>query len=197
MKYCLKIAVLGYLCLPTAWAAEEWVAVGKTADRFANVYIAKEFSTRNGTFQAIPESYVEFAKGDKTITKDFTVGTFWHQYKTPIRQFGIRFDELIATEILDCEENYFGRLRTIKKLKGKVVWDEIHPDQDIRLIQINGHSIGKMMCAVKDGKAPGTFASWKTPMPGYDPKPSREKIDALIDKYMPPRSGADEEAESH
>jgi hypothetical protein len=135
---------------PTPPSSDGWIELGPTIDGDGTIYLSKSFSQKTGKFSAIPESFLD--KQD-SVEGRFLVGTYRTTLRAPIKdEQGIDYDELIASEVIDCENDYFGRLRTIEKLKGKIVRDETTPDNKINMVQTHDWSIDGQLCNLHQGK---------------------------------------------
>jgi hypothetical protein len=144
----------------TPASSTEWIKLGPTTDNVGVIYLSPHFGQKSGKFSALPESF--FDKQDH-VEGNFLTGTYRMMLDAPIQdQKGISHDELIVTEVMDCENDYFGSLRTIEKLKGKVVLDETTSDDKIDMVQTHDWTIDKQLCRLHEGKAP-ELAGTSTP----------------------------------
>jgi hypothetical protein len=136
---------------------EQWVEDERSIDGGATIYLNKIFSSKSGTFNAVPESMLD--SKDK-LSGSFIVGSYRYVHDEPTTQNGIEYDESISTEILECNEFYFGTLKVVKKLKGVEVQSEIYDDKDVTMMQTRGANMGSKLCALHAGN----------PLPSVDPK---------------------------
>lgn len=132
--------------------AGEWIKLGPTTDNTGDIYLSHDFSQKTGKFGATPESFLD--KQD-SVEGSFLVGTYRMALTAPIKdEQGTDYDELIATEVMDCKNDYFGGLRTVEKLKGKVVRDETTPDGSIMMVQTHDWTIDGQLCKLHRGEKP-------------------------------------------
>lgn len=133
-------------------ASDEWTKLGPTTDNTGDIYLSHNFSQKTGKFDATPESFLD--KQD-SVEGTFLVGTYRMVMNAPIKdEQGVDYDELIGSEVMDCKSDYFGRLRTVEKLKGKVVRDETTPDGSIMMVQTHDWTIDGQLCRLHQGEVP-------------------------------------------
>jgi hypothetical protein len=132
-------------------AADGWVEAGRTRDGVATIHLQKSFGKKSGTFKSVPDSMLE---KEGTLSGDFLLGTYRFSYDKPIVELGVKFDELLVVEVLDCRRSYFGTLKRTQKLKGRVVAEEVTKDADLVLTQVPGPTVDAQLCDVHDGKPP-------------------------------------------
>lgn len=163
-----------------------WVNAGRTLDNSATVYLSGQFGQKSGTFKAMPESMQD--KQDH-VSGTFLVGTFRQVLDdTEENMRGLQYDELITTEVLDCQNAYFGTLRRVEKLRGKVVQDVVTPDDDIDMMQSHIAYIDLALCDLHQGKANISIAPVANP--DYNPHPTDADYDRLVDKYLHPAAAS-------
>lgn len=152
---CLLTATLSSLAFAQSHSpapAGEWTKLGPTTDNTSDIYLSHNFSQKTGKFGATPESFLD--KQD-SVEGSFLVGTYRIVSTTPIKdEQGTDYDELIATEVMDCKNDYFGGLRTLEKLNGKVVRDETTPDGSIMMVQTHDWTIDGQLCKLHRGETP-------------------------------------------
>lgn len=164
----------------------KWVKDEMDLDNSALIYLSKEFSQKSGQFKAEPESMLD---KEDNIKGDFLVGTYRYVYNEPSEEQGIMVDEMESTELLDCERRYYGTLKQVKKLKGKIVAEKIRADEDISMMQTSGVNLDSKLCELHAGKPVTKFARDGIDNPSYNPNPTAKDIDAIIDKYSQPGAG--------
>lgn len=163
-----------------------WVKDEMDLDNSALIYLSKEFSPKSGPFNAEPQSMLD--KVDK-IRGDFWVGTYRYIYNEPSEEQGIMVDELVSTELLDCERRYYGTIKQVKKFKGKIVAEKLTPDEDILMMQMGGVNLDSKLCELHAGKHVTKFVREAVTNPAYNPQPTAQNIDAIMDKYAKPNTG--------
>lgn len=136
---------------PGAPAAGEWVPAGRTRDDTAAIHLRRTFGKKSGTFKAEPESMLDRTP---TVSGEFLVGTYRFAYDQPISELGVKFDELIVVELLDCRRSYFGTLERRRRLRGQPVDEEITKDADVLMTQVTIPTVDAQLCDVHDGKPP-------------------------------------------
>jgi hypothetical protein len=147
-----------------AQAVQSWVKDERAVDGGATIYLGKRFGSKSGTFRATPESMLDTK--DK-ISGNFIVGQYRYVYDKPLSQDGLTFNELIATELLDCKESYYGRLRVVKKLNDKEVLNQKVADSDVSMTQTQGPSIAGKLCALHTGGKSPSLDPKKNANPAY------------------------------
>jgi hypothetical protein len=181
-----NLAALGLLISTASVAvgATTWTKGESTPDGDGSIYFSTAFTQKTGTFKATPESMLD--KKD-TVTGTFVVGTYRIVSKQADQDInGTAYDELIATELMDCTNAYYGRIRTVEKLKGKVVSDQTTPDHDIQMTEQQGPTIDSQLCQLHQGKPAGSLDP--TANPDYNPNPSDQDLDKIIDKHLPAKT---------
>lgn len=152
---CVFVATLCSLAFAQSHSpapAGGWSKLGPTTDNTGDIYLSHDFSQKTGKFGATPESFLD---KQESVEGSFLVGTYRMALTAPIKdEQGTDYDELIAAEVMDCKNDYFGGLRTVEKLKGKVVRNETTPDGSIMMVQTHDWTIDKQLCRIHDGKAP-------------------------------------------
>ena len=129
-----------------------WIKLGPTIDNDGVIYLSPEFDKKTGKFSATPESFLD--KQDRG-EGSFLVGTYRTALSAPIKdEQGVEYDELIASEVIDCQNDYYGTLRTVEKLKGKVVRDETATDDKITMVQTHDWTIDAQLCRLHQGQKP-------------------------------------------
>lgn len=163
-----------------------WVNAGRTLDNSTTVYLSGQFGQKSGTFKAMPESMLD--KQDH-VSGTFLVGTFRQVLDdTAEDMHGLQYDESITTEVLDCQNAYFGTLRQVEKLRGKVVQDLVTPDHDINMMQSHIAYIDLALCDLHQGKANISIAPVANP--DYNPHSTAVDYDKLVDKYSHPATAS-------
>ena len=140
----------GYLppALADAETSAQWVKDGATVDGGGTIYLSTTFTRKSGTFRAMPDSIME----DKdSVSGTFLVGTYRmvaDKNEPPMEGMHGKYDELISTELMDCDNRYAGTLRRIEMLAGKIVYEQTKQDNDILMIQSapNANDIGMKLC---------------------------------------------------
>lgn len=128
----------------TAQNNNEWVAseisrsLPGQEDVSGKTYFSNKFGIKEGTFEASYRSI--FDKRNKVSGK-FLVAKFRYIYDDPIGEKGSSMDPLhnesISTVMLDCSNNFVATLKSVYLLNGKTVSENIIPDEDIEMSQIN------------------------------------------------------------
>jgi hypothetical protein len=128
----------------TAQNDNEWVdsemsrSLPGQEDVSGKTYFSNQFGIKEGTFNASYRSI--FDKRNKVSGK-FMVAKFRYIYDEPIGEKGSSMDPLhnesISTVMLDCKNNFVATLKLVYLLNGKTVSENIIPDEDIELSQIN------------------------------------------------------------
>ncbi len=128
----------------TAQNTNEWVAseisrsLPGQEDVSGKTYFSNKFGIKEGTFEASYRSI--FDKRNKVSGK-FLVAKFRYIYDDPIGEKGSSMDPLhnesISTVMLDCSNNFVATLKSVYLLNGKTVSENIIPDEDIEMSQIN------------------------------------------------------------
>ena len=165
-------------------SSASWVKDEQTPDKTAQIYLNPVFSWVSGKFDAVPESIL-----DKTVSIEgkYLVGEYRYLFKRAEKGAdGKLSDELVSTEILDCENNFFGTRKRVRRLKGKVVSDENITDADVTMIQTTMPNMGAKLCALHQHKKMPSLQPQSNP--NYNPNPSASDIDKIIDKYMQPKA---------
>lgn len=129
-----------------------WIKLGPTIDNDGVIYLSPEFDKKTGKFSATPESFLDKQDSGEG---SFLVGTYRTALSAPIKdEQGVEYDELIASEVIDCQNDYYGTLRTVEKLKGKVVRDETATDDKITMVQTHDWTIDAQLCRLHQGQKP-------------------------------------------
>jgi hypothetical protein len=189
-------ALIGALALtglfahfPVAQAAQAWIKDELTLDGEAQIYLSAEFSQIKGKFRAQPESILDTM--DK-IDGTFIVGKYRYAYKRPTADAsGKLVDEMISTEILDCQRQFYGTLKQQWLRNGKSVAEKNTALADVSMIQTHGANLGSKLCDLYAHKPAAPLERRAVSNPSYKPQPSAKDVDALIDKYSPPKKGID------
>lgn len=158
-----------------------WIKDEKSADGAAQIYLSPAFTPVKGKYAAVPESMID---ARSTIEGHFLMGSYRYVFTKPeTGADGTLSDELVATEILDCKDNFFGTARQVRKYKGKVVSVRITPPADITMTQTTSPNIGSKLCALSQNRKAVSLQQKSVDNPGYNPKPTVKDIDRLIDKH--------------
>lgn len=128
----------------TAQNTDEWVAfeisrsLPGQEDVSGKTYFSNQFGIKEGTFKA---SYRSIFDKRNTVSGKFIVAKFRYIYDEPIGEKGSSIDPLhnesISTVMLDCKNNFVATLKSVYLLNGKTVSENIIPDEDIEMSQIN------------------------------------------------------------
>ncbi|NPU85899.1 MAG: hypothetical protein HPY65_15595 [Syntrophaceae bacterium] len=128
----------------TAQNHNEWISsevsrnLPGQEDVSGKTYFSNQFGMKEGTFKASYRSI--FDKRNKVSGK-FIVAKFRYIYDDPIGEKGSSIDPLhnesISTVMLDCSNNFVATLKSVYLLNGKTVSENIIPDEDIEMKQIN------------------------------------------------------------
>jgi hypothetical protein len=178
--------IMAFSAMANAANQQPWIRDEASSDHSAYIYLSKDFSTKVGQFKAMAESVL--AKED-TLKGEFLVGTYRYVYKRPVRQDGgVMADELISTELLSCNDRFYGTLKRTLKLKGKIVSEKIN--DDVLMVQTSGVNLGSKLCELHAGNPPSRLERKAINNPRHNPNPTAKDIDALIDKYATPGAGA-------
>lgn len=160
-----------------------WIKDGKSIDGTAQIYLSPAFATAKGKYAAVPESVID---SRSSIEGEFLVGTYRYVFKTPETSTGgIRSDELVSTEILDCKENFFGTAKQVRKFKGKIVNQSITAPGDILMTQSTGPEIGSKLCALAQHNKVTSPEHRAGINPSYNPRPTAKDLNRIVDKYAP------------
>lgn len=172
-------------CHVSAVPAADWVAAGMSTEGDARVELSTSFSKKKGRFAAVPESLIE---NRQSIQGEFIVGRYRYVYKTPQVENGLRVDEAVFTELMDCENQYYGTLLRTKRFRGKAVRTQRVPDAQLSMVQTSGPTtVDAKLCALHAGRSPADAGPHQGANPDYHPGASNEEqVDALIDQYAPP-----------
>lgn len=170
-------------CVYVSASAAEWIDAGPSVEGNAKIQLHSGFSKKSGKFKAMPDSIME--KKD-FIEGNFVVGTYRFVYSPAEQDGGHLIDELVSTEIMDCESKYYGTLRQIKKYKGKIVADRVTADKDVMMMEIRGDNNDSQLCELHAGGKPAAVDRSAVTNPDYMPTASDQSTDALLDKYAPP-----------
>ncbi|NIE65653.1 hypothetical protein [Burkholderia sp. Ax-1719] len=134
-------------------AVPQWIKAEAAVDGAGTIYLSPRFTEKSGTFAATPESITDTRT---SIDGTFLVGT-WRMQGTPGAPAlkgmqGEHYDEMITTELIDCANGFGGTLRTVEKLRGKVVRDDITADKDIMMVQTSMVTVDTQLCELHTGK---------------------------------------------
>jgi len=165
--------------------AAEWVDVDRSVEGDAKIQLSTVFGKKSGKFKAIPESMLD---NRRSIEGNFSLGTYRYVYSHAEQEDGPVFDEKIVTEVLDCQKNYFGTAKEVRKYKGKVVAEKLTSNADISMMELSGASIDAQLCELHAGKVPASRSQQQVPNPNYNPNPSDKDIDAILDKHVPKKT---------
>lgn len=178
----LPIAALLVSVAPAALAKETgnvWIKDELSVDGGARIYLNAAFTPIKGKFKAVPESMID--KKD-TIEGSFLLGEYRYLFNKPeTGKDGTLSDELVSTEILDCNANYFGTMKQVRKYKGKVVSETATPVADVTMMQISSPNIGSKLCDLSANKKVASLTPKANP--SYKPAQTQKDIDRIIDKY--------------
>lgn len=181
----LTFAVLAASMSPAALARESsdasWIKDEISVDGSAQIYLSPVFSTINGRFKAVPESIIDTKDA---IEGDFLLGEYRYLFKKPTTgKNGKLSDELVSTEVLDCKDNFFGTMKQVRKYKGTIVNSSASASADVTMIQTSSPNIGAKLCALYQNKKVARLQQKAVTNPSYNPRPSKQDIDHIIDKY--------------
>jgi hypothetical protein len=146
LSFCLLTAALFSTVPLMAQSAEksEWVAHGQDEDKTATIYLSTKFVPMTGTFEVVPASPTD---ARDSLSGTFLVGQFRYVFNKPEIIVGnILADEILTTNILECKEGFYGTIKTIKKLKNKVVQELKLPDGEFYLSQASGTTLWRQLC---------------------------------------------------
>jgi len=164
-------------------AAGQWVKDEQTLEPGATIYLGTSFSEKTGKFRAQPESMLDTTS---SIEGRFIVGTYRYVYQTPEQDVnGTAYDELVSTELLDCERHYYGTLKQVRKRRGAVVSETVKPIANVSMIQMGGVNLGSKLCDLHAKRTVQPLRRAPVDNPAYKPNPSGEDIDALFERHMP------------
>ncbi|GGY72762.1 hypothetical protein ACFFTM_02015 [Pseudoduganella plicata] len=164
-------------------ATGQWVKDEQTLEPGATIYLSAAFGSKKGKFRAQPESMLDTTS---SIDGSFIVGTYRYVYQTPERDAqGNAYDELQSTELLDCERNYYGTLRQVRKRNGAIVSETVKSDAQVSMMQMGGVNLGSKLCDLHAKRAVQPLRRAPVDNPAYKPNPSDQDIDALINRHIP------------
>ncbi len=170
------------------WAAvavQSWIKDEATLEPGAQIYLGAEFGLKQGRFNALPESMLDT---NTSIEGSFIVARYRYVYQKPVKdQSGKLFDELISTELLDCNRQFYGTLKQVRLRKGNPVSESSTRDADVLMTQTRGVNLGSKLCDLHAHRAVQPLTRQAVNNPAYKPQPSDKDIDALIDRHMPPK----------
>ena len=165
-------------------AAASWIKDEISLDGSAQIYLNSAFTPIKGKFKAVPESITDRID---TIEGGFLLGEYRYMLKKPeTGKDGKISDELVTTEILDCKRNFFGTMKQVRKYKGKVVSEKSTPALNVTMMQTPSPNIGTKLCAVSQSKKVSPLEPVANP--SYNPRPTEQNIDRIIDKYDTPKA---------
>lgn len=184
----ITFAALIASATPSAPAKESdkaaWIKDELSLDGSAQIYLNAAFAPIKGKFKAVPES---ITNRKDSIEGSFLLGEYRYMFKKPeTGKDGKVSDELVSTEVLDCKNNYFGTMKQVRKYKGKVVSEKSTPASDVTMIQTTSPNIGTKLCAVSLDKKVSRLEPVANP--SYNPRPSEQDIDRIMDKYDVPKA---------
>ena len=185
----VSVAVLALAACPSVLAkdtiATAWVKDEQSLDRSAQIYLNPAFTPIKGKFKAVPESVMD---RKDTIEGSFLVGEYRYVFNKPERdKDGKLSDELISTEVLDCNKQFYGTLKQVRKYKGKVISESGRPAASVEMIQTSSPNIGTKLCALFENKKVARLVQAPVTNASYNPKPTQQDVDKIIDKYAPPK----------
>lgn len=166
-----------------AAATQPWVKDEATLEPGAQIYLGTGFAVKKGKFKAMPESMLDTKN---SIEGSFVVANYRFVYQKPIKdQSGKMFDELISTELLDCQRQFYGTLKQVRRRNGSVVSETSTRDADVLMTQTSGVNLGSKLCDLHAGQPAQPLARQAVNNPAYNPNPSDKDIDVLINRRLP------------
>ena len=146
------IALSGFLLhIGSSHAEQRWIKDGMTPEKDAQVYLGSEFTETKGTFLVTPESRTNNI--DK-VEGNFVVGNYRYVYKQASADVtGKNVDEMISTEILDCERKVYGTLSQQWLLKGVQVSEKKTPVEDVTMSRPAKPNVDSKLCALHARKS--------------------------------------------
>lgn len=179
----LALIALSITCtVAYAESPADWIDDGPSIDGDAKIQMSKTFTMQSGKFKATPESMLD--KKD-SISGNFLVGSYRYVYKKAEKDNGQLVDEMVSTEIMDCENKFYGTLKQTKKYKGKVVSEKSTPLAQVQMMQTSMGTTDGQLCALYVGKKPAATDRKGVTNPDYKPTMTKEDMDAKLDKYAP------------
>lgn len=163
--------------------ATSWIKDEQSLDQAAQIYLNPAFTPIKGKFKAVPESIMDTKD---TIEGNFLIGEYRYVYNQPERgKDGKLSDELISTEVLDCDKKFYGTLKQVRKYKGKVMSESGRPAASVEMIQTSLPNIGAKLCALSANKKVSKLVTAAASNANYNPRPTEQDVDKIIDKYAP------------
>lgn len=146
------IALSGFLLhIGSSHAEQRWIKDGMTPEKDAQVYLGSEFTETKGSFLVTPESRTNNI--DK-VEGNFVVGNYRYVYKQASADVtGKNVDEMISTEILDCERKVYGTLSQQWLLKGVQVSEKKTPVDEVTMSRPVKPNVDSKLCALHTRKA--------------------------------------------
>lgn len=185
------VAALAIGAAATATAAPgaaQWVKDEETLEPGTTIYLNAVFGSKKGKFRAQPESMLDT---NTSIDGNFIVGSYRFVHDVPERDMhGKAYDELVSTELLDCERHYYGTLKQVRKRNGIVVSETVKRDAEVSMIQTGGVNLGSKLCDLHAKRTVQPLRRAPVDNPAYKPNPSDKDIEALFERHMPAKDGA-------
>lgn len=164
---------------------ELWVKDEISLDGSAQIYLSPIFSAIKGRFKAIPESVMDKRNA---IEGNFLIGKYRYLFIKPTRGTdGKLSDELVSTEILDCNGSFFGTMKQVRKYKGAVINSRASATADVTMMQTTVPNVGSKLCALYQNKKGPVLEQRAVTNPNYNPNPTKQEIDRILDKYDTPK----------
>lgn len=113
-------------------------------DKTAIIYLSTKFVWINASFNVVTASPSDTRE---SLSGTFHVGQFRYIFKKPeITGGSVLADEILATNILECKEGFYGTIKTVKKLRNKAVQELKLPEDEFYLFQASGKTLWRELC---------------------------------------------------
>lgn len=146
------IALSGFLLhIGSSHAEQRWIKDGMTPEKDAQIYLGSEFTDTKGSFLLTPDSRKD---NIDRVEGNFVVGNYRYVYKQASADVnGKNVDEMISTEILDCERKVYGTLSQQWLLKGVQVSEKKTPLEDVTMSRPAKPNVDSKLCALHARKS--------------------------------------------
>ncbi len=130
-------------------AATKWKDIGLTEDKVARIFVAEQFSSLSGTFNAV--SYSGHAD-EQSLTGKFIVGAYLFLHDKPTSQNGVTYDGVVTEIALDCKRHFSATLKEEFYLEKKLIKTAEVPKTERLMVQLQprGSRIENELCKLRN-----------------------------------------------